>query len=75
VDEKSPVASRGSETSVKSLSHAAGGNLILFASRGDKVLENQNAMVGRNIFHLKFVSASGDLFAALSRNEAKCDSA
>jgi hypothetical protein len=33
----------------------------------------KKVIVCRNIFHNEFVSASGDSFTALSRNEAKND--
>jgi hypothetical protein len=56
---------------VKNFSHAAGGNSIIFASLRRYWLKKQNVMVWQKHFHEKFVSASGDSLAALSRNEAK----
>jgi hypothetical protein len=41
-----------------------------FASSGE-INCDEKVVVGRKIFHKEFVSASGDSFAALSRNEAK----
>jgi hypothetical protein len=36
-----------------------------------RVIGIEKTIVGRNAFHNEFVSASGDSFAALSRNEAR----
>jgi hypothetical protein len=37
----------------------------------EKIIVVGKIIIGRNTFHNEFVSASGDSFAALSRNEAR----
>jgi hypothetical protein len=57
---------------VKNFSHAARGNSIILPHAGE-IIRIEKTIVGRNTFHKEFVSASGDSFAALSRNEARDD--
>jgi hypothetical protein len=50
---------------VKNFSHAAGGNSIVLPHVTGKT-EIEKVIAYRNISHEKFVSASGDSFAALA---------